>query len=249
MNLYVRWRVGRVLPTVQLVEFLADPHVRPVRMPLGVLPNPPSGVTRVVIVSDTHEMHRHVAVPPGDLFLHCGDILMSSSLTRESRGLHVLQDFNRWLEQIPCREKVVIGGNHDWALMHLLSQGEEVLPAAVVLHDKAVELPESRLKIYGNAYSEGTSHNNAWQTEAPQVSDACAGAELVMTHHCSPAILEAVLAKAKPVLWASGHKHQDYGTQQRGGTLFVNAATMDSRYNPLNPPMVVDLPRVRPAKK
>lgn len=42
-------------------------------------PNNP-GVTRIVIVSDTHTRHAALGdLPIGDVFVHCGDILMSSS--------------------------------------------------------------------------------------------------------------------------------------------------------------------------
>jgi len=33
---------------------------------------------RLVVISDTHELHRELAVPPGDLLIHAGDFTLHS---------------------------------------------------------------------------------------------------------------------------------------------------------------------------
>jgi hypothetical protein len=44
-------------------------------------PKAAHGVVRIVVVSDTHSRHRDLGVlPAGDLFVHCGDVLMSGRL-------------------------------------------------------------------------------------------------------------------------------------------------------------------------
>lgn len=166
---------------------------------------------------------------------------MSSSLALQERGLRVLRDFNSWLETLPCREKVVIGGNHDRSLERLGDQAQSILSAAVVLQDESTVLSEAGIKVYGNAWSRGHSHNRAWQTDEPQLSAACQGADVVMTHLCSEVIEEALLREARPRLWASGHAHEAHGVQDRHGILFVNACIHDRKYNPVQPPVVVDL--------
>lgn len=215
-------------------------------MALEELKSHDSGTLRIVIVSDTHERHRLVSVPAGDVFLHCGDICMSSSLSTRSRGERVLRDFNDWLEQIPCKEKVVIGGNHDAVLCDLGSQAADILSAAVWLQDSSVKLPQAGIKVYGNAYSEGHSHNCAWQTNdgnAPPIDeDACKDADVVLTHHCTASIREAVMTYTRPRLWASGHAHNEHGIHEKAGTVFVNAAIQDTHYNPFQSPVVLDIP-------
>jgi hypothetical protein len=49
----------------------------------------------IVLLSDTHELHRDVEVPPGDLLIHAGDS------TFFSRQPAVLSDFNLWLGELP----------------------------------------------------------------------------------------------------------------------------------------------------
>eukprot|EP00933_Yihiella_yeosuensis_P063566 TRINITY_DN66741_c0_g1_i1.p1 TRINITY_DN66741_c0_g1~~TRINITY_DN66741_c0_g1_i1.p1 ORF type:complete len:320 (+),score=25.44 TRINITY_DN66741_c0_g1_i1:33-992(+) len=216
------------------------------RFKLRELPEKPDpGCVRIIIVSDTHERHSSVTIPPGDVLLHCGDILMSSSLAVQSHGEEVLEEFNDWLERQPCAEKVVIGGNHDAALQRLGSDAQEVLSAAVYLQDASYRLPLSGLLVYGNAFSRGTSHNRAWQTDDPEVTRSnCQGADVVMTHEWSPTLEDALRdAGCRPRLWACGHLHASHGARLAGNTVLVNAAIHDTRYRPWQPPVVVDLPK------
>ena len=46
---------------------------------------------RIVLISDTHELHRELAVPPGDLLVHAGDF------TFFSKRPWMYRDFDLWL--------------------------------------------------------------------------------------------------------------------------------------------------------
>lgn len=238
-DFYMYHRVGSEGPAELVVDFVplhAGVHLAQ-RLPVDELPPKAAGVVRLIIISDTHERHRTVTLPAGDVFVHCGDILMSSSLPVQSRGVRVLADFNEWLATVPCTEKVVIGGNHDTALRRMPG----VITNAVLLENTAAMLPASGLKVYGNPYSEGSSHNNAWQDAEPPVSNACADAHIVLSHECASSLQQKVLAHCRPLVWASGHNHTRHGVDFREGTLFANAAIQDGDYKPLQAPIVVDL--------
>jgi hypothetical protein len=56
----------------------------------------------IVLISDTHELHREVEVPPGDLLIHAGDFTM------DSRSAEKLIDFNEWLGELPHAYRVVM---------------------------------------------------------------------------------------------------------------------------------------------
>ena len=60
-----------------------------------------------VLMSDTHEYHREVEIPGGDLLIHAGDI------TRHSFSSRPIRDFNVWLSDLPYRHKIVVPENHD----------------------------------------------------------------------------------------------------------------------------------------
>ncbi|KAK3100207.1 hypothetical protein FSP39_016322 [Pinctada imbricata] len=63
---------------------------------------------RCVCISDTHAQieHRNLAIPPGDVLIHAGDI------TNVGMPKELIQ-FNDYLGTQPHRYKVVIAGNHD----------------------------------------------------------------------------------------------------------------------------------------
>lgn len=64
---------------------------------------------RVVAVADTHLFHDELVVPDGDILIHAGDMCRGGDL-------HELRDAARWLRSLPHRYKIVVAGNHDWAL-------------------------------------------------------------------------------------------------------------------------------------
>eukprot|EP00667_Euglena_gracilis_P022000 EG_transcript_24294 len=73
------------------------------------LPLTPPGWLRCVLLSDTHNRHRELAVPTGDVLIHCGDFTNS--------GTHAeVRDFAAWLGGLPHQHKLVCGGNHDLTL-------------------------------------------------------------------------------------------------------------------------------------
>ena len=63
---------------------------------------------RLVLISDTHELHRELDVPDGDILIHCGDISMMS------RSLAAIEDFDDWLGGLPHKVKLLVPGNHEF---------------------------------------------------------------------------------------------------------------------------------------
>ena len=89
------------------------------------LPEQPSGSVRIVLVSDTHNQLSEIAIPPGDIFVHTGDITFCSS-----GGVNTLKDFNAQLEALPHEHKIVIAGNHDRRIEQLGKNQVRVAPRA-----------------------------------------------------------------------------------------------------------------------
>ena len=67
------------------------------------------GRLRFVAISDTHGAHNDLSVPDGDVLLVAGDITYGGTLEE-------LRSFNDWIGKLPHRHKIVIAGNHDFAL-------------------------------------------------------------------------------------------------------------------------------------
>lgn len=64
----------------------------------------PQNAIKVVCISDTH--NQQLELPDGDLLIHAGDLSAQGTLAE-------LQAQLDWLNSLPHRHKVVIGGNHD----------------------------------------------------------------------------------------------------------------------------------------
>jgi hypothetical protein len=64
---------------------------------------------RIVAVADTHLFTDDLTVPDGDVFVHAGDLCRGGSIEE-------LHEAAGWLASLPHRHKVIVAGNHDWAL-------------------------------------------------------------------------------------------------------------------------------------
>lgn len=68
----------------------------------------PAKLVRIVYISDTHEFHRELDIPDGDILIHAGDFSFFCG------ALHA--DFSVWLGELPHRVKIVVPGNHEFLL-------------------------------------------------------------------------------------------------------------------------------------
>lgn len=203
---------------------------------------------RIVCISDTHGLHGACQVPPGDVFIHAGDL---SGRGRERELLEACE----WLHSLPHQHKVVIAGNHDFALEH---PSPKVLLAMKGLHylmDRAVEV--EGLTIYGSPWQpwfydwafnlpRGPLLREVW-SKIPDQTD------ILVTHGPPLGILDRTergdqvgcadllerVRQVRPRLHVFGHIHEAYGAEQREETLFLNASLCDLSYRPCQPPFVV----------
>lgn len=103
---------------------------------------------RIVAVSDTHGEHRNVPyIPDGDIFIHAGDFLNFGQETMIAFG-NILGDFYKWLEHLPHKHKILVGGNHDHFLYNQPERIKE-LPCTY-LQDASIEI--EGFKVYGTPW-------------------------------------------------------------------------------------------------
>lgn len=62
---------------------------------------------KVTFISDTHNRHRRIELPGGDMLIYAGDFMSSGYYIEE------LHDFVSWIAEQPYKYKVCIAGNHD----------------------------------------------------------------------------------------------------------------------------------------
>ena len=195
---------------------------------------------RIVAVADTHLYHRDLQVPAGDLFIHAGDLCRGGSPPELATALH-------WIDSLPHANKVVVAGNHDWALAR---EGErEVARAALaeagVVYLEDAEATVAGLRIYGSPWQ---PEFFAWAFNLPRGAPRAekwaaipAGLDVLITHGPPQGYgdrvtasraegcvdLRARVAVVRPRLHLFGHIHEDGGMWEEHGTVFANVTTAE----------------------
>jgi predicted phosphohydrolase len=186
---------------------------------------------RVVCISDTHELHRELDIPPGDILIHAGDF------TFMSKSPSKVKDFDRWLGELPHATKIVIPGNHD----SLVESGAvpRLLNATLLINrgtkSHGLNIWGSPLtSLYGGAFGRSDPEDRRRiYAEIPLNID------ILITHgppfgildcehqsssHQGCPVLLEVVKRLKPRLHVFGHVHGGYGSLMSEGTIFANAA-------------------------
>jgi Icc-related predicted phosphoesterase len=205
---------------------------------------------RIVLISDTHGLHRQLDVPSGDMLIHAGDF------TFYSKPPSIVSGFNAWLGTLPHRHKLVVPGNHEFVLEE--PRNRAAITNAILLVDSGVEI--EGLKIWGSAVTSlyggafGMSKPDDRKRHWAQIPE---GLDILITHGPSfaildhsrsserregcPYLLEAVF-RVFPRVHVFGHIHHGYGTLATSDTLFVNASLMSEDGSLSRKPVVIDFP-------
>ncbi len=202
---------------------------------------------RLVLISDTHNQHPRLVLPPGDLLVHAGDFTMRGTEPEVTA-------FGSWLEAQPFEHKIVVAGNHDFLFERDPLRARALLPPdAHYLLDSEVTL--GGLRFWGAPWQPWFMDWAFNLKRGPELAAKWAlipeGVDVLITHgppqgtadrttsgeDVGCADLARAMARVKPRLSVFGHIHEGYGVY---GDL-VNAATCDRRYRLVNPPIVIDL--------
>lgn len=205
---------------------------------------------QLVLVSDTHELHRSLDIPLGDILIHAGDF------TTFSQSQAMIKDFNAWLGELPHRHKIVCPGNHDYCL-EVDSTKRSLLSNATVLIDEGVEIEGLRFwgspitPLYGGAFglSSAADRKKAY-AKIPVETD------ILITHSPPYGLLDVnpldgvhygchelfkAVKRVQPALHVFGHIHGAHGTLLAGHTLFANAAVVGTDFSLEHAPIMVRL--------
>jgi Icc-related predicted phosphoesterase len=209
---------------------------------------------KLVCISDTHSLHRQIPdIPDGDVLIHAGDCLGSGTIED-------VAELNSWLRRLPHRHKIVIAGNHDWVFQEAPDQARDRLSNATYLEDSGVEI--DGVRFWGSPWTptfmdwafmqdRGAPINRYWQ-RIPDHTD------VLITHSPPHGIADQVdtglefdnvgcrdlQARVQQLTLQAhifGHIHEGYGQYLRENTRFINASTCNVRYQPVNPPIIVEL--------
>jgi len=207
---------------------------------------------RLVLISDTHELHREVDVPDGDIFIHAGDFTMFSE------SMETVVDFNDWLGELPHPYKIVVPGNHEFFLEADPSR-RFMLDNAIVLINEGTEIDGLRIwgspvtPLYGGAFGlRSAKDRRRLYAQIPQDIDVLVShgppfgildtAPISGLHEGCRELLDAVM-RVRPKLHVFGHIHTAYGIFRTEHTTFVNASRLGLHDDPDKAPFVLEMTR------
>lgn len=208
-------------------------------------------MVRIVVISDTHGRHEKLGVLSGDVLIHCGDF---EDLFAEDAGM--LDRADAWLARQNFELILCTGGNHDRELERRVRAWRQPLANARFLQDSGLEF--RGLKFWGAPwvpmldghafFAEDKKLQAAWSRIPDDV-------DVLITHTPPEGVLDEssgearlgcpfladALRRVKPRLHCFGHVHGSAGREERGGTTFVNATSVDPRREIMHSPCVIDL--------
>ena len=209
---------------------------------------------KLVLCSDTHEMHSHLTWPDGDILVHAGDFTM---IGRPEK----IEGFGNWLRDSPFNAVIMIAGNHDILFQKESEKARKLLSK----HDKIHYLEDSGCRIdgisfYGSPWQPEFSYEWAFTLAAEEElknkwHSIPSNVQVLITHgppagildftvdgrHAgSTSLLAEIDQRIKPQLHLFGHIHEGYGICEVEETKFVNASICNPDYVPIHAPLVLE---------
>ena len=155
---------------------------------------------KLVLISDTHNRHREILLPEGDILVCAGDF---SSFGAKQEVV----DFSEWLGSLPFKHKIVVPGNHETsfdAACHRGARSRKIildnttvnvsssdalgwLTNCHILIDRALELEinSRKIKFYGSPYTPefcGWAFNSTSSELQEKWKQIPEDAEVIITH-------------------------------------------------------------------
>jgi Icc-related predicted phosphoesterase len=215
---------------------------------------------RLVITSDTHELHAGLKVPDGDVFIHAGDFTMYG----EPPAILVFED---WVKRLPHKHKIIIPGNHDRSFDHETALYPSLVKfafgamrrAATVLNEEGIEI--DGVKFWGSPinprFHDWAFNRNRGNEIRAHWDKIPNDTHVLITHGPPLGILDTTTPDAehlgdwdladivenrvKPSFHIFGHIHGGAGQMPYKETYYINASALDEAYDLVNQPIVVDL--------
>ena len=196
---------------------------------------------RLVCISDTHTLKppttetvpsTHVALPPGDVLIHAGDLSNDGSFS-------AIQDQISWLSSLPYKHKIVIAGNHDsyfdprsrlphdrdktinWGSVHYLQHSSLTLDfpehgGRTLAFYGAPQIPACGGPEFAFQYPRG---EDAWSDTIPMETDVLITHTPPKYHLDLPDALGCEwllkeLWRVRPRVHVFGHVHAGFGNQR-----------------------------------
>lgn len=203
-------------------------------------------------ISDTHNKHKQLTLPGGDILIHAGD------MSGRGHSGEILP-FLDWFADQDYKYLILVPGNHDKGFEQEPARYKEECEqrGIILLNDSGIEI--EGIKIWGSPITPWF-HNwafNRWPEEILKHWDMIPeDTDILITHGPPRGILDYIpnqnlsvgcphllhkILKTKIKLHVFGHIHEGRGYTYEHGKMFINASTLDGTYKfmPGNPYKVV----------
>lgn len=197
---------------------------------------------RFVCLADTHNQHKKIKLPKGDVLIHAGDFCKVGIMSE-------VESFAAWLKQQPFEHKIIIAGNHDFPLQEEPEVAQALFEGSHYLLDSEVTI--NGLRIYGTPWQpwfydwafnmdRGRPLREKWDlipsgidvliTHSPMF---CVGDRTSMGQNVGCVDLrDSITQRIKPRYHVCGHIHEARGIYNVEGTVSINASCLDISYRP-----------------
>ncbi len=216
---------------------------------------------KILCISDTHSQHHKIPLSwldnkdkEIDILIHAGDI---SNIGK----LNEIEDFCQWYDKLEFAHKIFCAGNHDWGFVREPIEVAKIIakyPSITYLQDSSIVIDGVKIycsphqpEFYSWAFNlkRGKELQDKWDmidldssivvTHGP-VYGCLDEAPDGRTVGCENLLNTLNTKLHDTILHISGHIHCGYGFVYKHGKTFVNASTLNERYNVANKPILID---------
>jgi Icc-related predicted phosphoesterase len=205
---------------------------------------------KLVLISDTHNLHDRVSLPKGDVLIHAGDLTMSGNLSELEKAASWFQDNLSKFDYI-----IAIAGNHDFCFEdNRAKHARDLMNDAGIIYLQDSGINISGVEFYGSPWQPwfyDWAFNSQRGEDIKKHWDAIPeGTDVLITHGPPHTILDNVydggtagcedllnrVRIVKPKVHVFGHLHQGRGHREFAGTHFFNATVVNKDYTVVHEP-------------
>jgi Icc-related predicted phosphoesterase len=212
---------------------------------------------KITFISDTHNKHKHLTSKGMGNILGSGDILVHAGDSTSMGQKHEIEQFLKWFSNTDFEHKIFIAGNHDFGFEKETDIDQQFKDLGVTyLFDNDITI--DGIKFYGSPW-QPEFYN--WAFNLPRGEELAAkwekipdDVDILITHGPAYGILDYApigghvgceelyrkIVEVKPKIHVCGHIHDSYGQKSMGGIEFLNASTLNDRYEHAHKPIVVE---------
>ena len=208
---------------------------------------------KIIAISDSHNYHSQLIIPPCDILIHCGDATGTGTQKE-------IEAFARWMDLQPAKHKIFSPGNHERTFEKCLPISKlwwsDYCPSGHLLIHKPIEIEGLKIlctpytpKFFNWAFMKerGLDIKKYWE-QIPTGIDilVCHGmpygilddvidwsSNKIISVGCMDMLVE--LERIKPKIYLGGHLHMNGGKNKQYDNIMVyNCAVCDDGYQVRN---------------